>query len=369
MKRHHLFGLLPLLLLTACTPAEKSASMGQILGRADTGFAQVLPGKNFAFPEDHLAHPKFRQEWWYLTANLHTADGTPLGLQWTQFRIALSAAAPASSSPWASNQLYMAHAALTFKQQHLTAERWGRGTHGEQAPAQVSGPPLSVRLDDWQWQAQAGSDNPNHGLLPATLSVADAQFAYNLQLSANAPLVLQGDHGYSRKSADGKVASYYYSQPFINVDGTVLHQGRWQHVSGIAWLDREWSSEFLSRQQQGWDWFALHLNDGSALMLFQLRGTDKSDKAFYSGKRMFPDGRSHSLSAKDIRMQATAWQQTTSGRYPVSWHLSLPTEQLELDITPLNRNAVMPLSVSYWEGPISISGSQQGAGYLELTGY
>ncbi|MBO1271706.1 carotenoid 1,2-hydratase [Shewanella sp. 4t3-1-2LB] len=369
MKLHPRLWLLPLLLLTGCSPAAKSTSMGQLLGRAENGFAQVLPGKAFIFPTDHLAHPKFRQEWWYLTANLHTDDGSPLGLQWTQFRIALSADAPENQSPWAGNQLYMAHAALTFKAQHFTAERWGRGMQTDQAPAQVSGPPLLVQLDDWQWQTQTVPDNPNHGLLPATLTVTDTQFAYKLQLSANAPLILQGDNGYSRKSADGKVASYYYSQPFIQVDGEVLHQGRWQHVSGVAWLDREWSSEFLSRQQQGWDWFALHLNDGSSLMLFQLRGSDTNDKPFYSGKRMFPDGRSHSLSAKDIHMRPTDWQQTASGRYPVSWQLSLPTEQLQLDITPLNRNAVMPLSVAYWEGPISISGSQQGVGYLELTGY
>jgi len=357
------------LLLTACNPTEKNTPMGQVLGRADSGFAQVLPGKALVFPEDHQAHAKFRQEWWYLTANLHTDDGTALGLQWTQFRIALSATSPENPSPWASNQLFMAHAALTFKTQHLTAERWGRAMHNAQAPALISGPPLLVRLDDWQWQAQMAPNTPNNGLLPATLAVTDAQFAYQLQLSASAPLILQGDQGYSRKSADGKVASYYYSQPFIQVDGKVRHQGDWQHVSGVAWLDREWSSEFLSRQQQGWDWFALHLNDGSSLMLFQLRGSGTNDKPFYSGKRMFPDGSSRQLSAQDIDMQPTAWQQTASSRYPVDWHLSLPSEQLELNITALNRNAVMPLSVAYWEGPISISGSKQGVGYLELTGY
>ncbi|MFQ6370837.1 lipocalin-like domain-containing protein [Shewanella sp. YIC-542] len=362
---------LPLvLLLGGCNPApEAPAAMGEILGRSDTGYARVLPGKPLSFPADHLSHPRFRQEWWYLTANLQTDDGTPLGLQWTQFRIALSANKPASHSPWASNQLYMAHAALTFADEHVSAERWGRGMTRDGAPAQVAGPPLSVRIDDWQWQASDAPHNPNRGLLPATLSVNDPDFGYQLQLSSTAPLMLQGRDGYSRKSADGKVASHYYSQPFIQVRGKVHLRGQWHKVTGSAWLDREWSSEFLSRQQQGWDWFALHLEDGSALMLFQLRAAGAAQKAFYSGKRMFADGRSHEIAADDITLRPVDWQQTASGRYPVSWQLLLPQERLQLTLTPLNRQAVMPLSVSYWEGPVHISGSQQGQGYMELTGY
>ena len=39
------------------------------------GFAQVLRGRPLVFPADHGAHPGYRIEWWYLTANLKDAQG------------------------------------------------------------------------------------------------------------------------------------------------------------------------------------------------------------------------------------------------------------------------------------------------------
>ncbi|MGX2954648.1 lipocalin family protein [Shewanella sp. JL219SE-S6] len=145
------------------------------------------------------------------------------------------------------------------------------------------------------------------------------------------------------------------------------HKEQWLQVSGNAWLDREWSSEFLSHGQQGWDWFALRLDDGSALMLFQLR--EQENKAFFSGKRMYPDGSGHPLALDDISLSVKDWQQTVSGRYPVAWQLELPGESLSLTLEALNPNAAMNLSIPYWEGPITIKGTQTGVGYMELTGY
>ncbi|WP_417763361.1 lipocalin-like domain-containing protein [Shewanella sp.] len=362
---------LPLLLLSGCEqPTTSTPAMGQLMGRGASDYAQVVPNRPLHFPADHLAHPQFRQEWWYLTANLTTESGEPLGLQWTQFRIALGSQPPNNPSPWASNQLWMTHAALTFANSHQTAERWSRDIRTNDSPAGVSGMPLTVWNDNWRWQASATADssNPNQGLLPARLQVTDAKLSYDLQLTSYAPLVQQGDDGYSVKSADGKVASYYYSQPFIHVSGKVKRDGEWLNVKGDAWLDREWSSEFLTRQQQGWDWFAIRLEDGSALMLFQLRAT-AGEAPFYSGKRMWPDGRQRPLSSAQITMQPTAWHNVAGSRYPIVWQLNLPSEQLALQITALNNEARMPLSVSYWEGPIRVSGTQNGSGYLELTGY
>ncbi len=349
------------------------------MGTASEGYAKVEPGAALQFPEDHLPHPRFRQEWWYLTANLTTQSGEPLGLQWTQFRIALSPDEPESSSPWATNQLYMAHSALSFQNSHQSAERWARGAlaapqgkaahpQGAQDKTQAGamGLPLRVWLDNWRWQSQAAS-GPNSGLFPASLQVSEEDFAFELQLDSQAELQIQGDKGFSRKNAAGTVASYYYSQPFIRVKGRVRHKEQWLQVSGNAWLDREWSSEFLSRGQQGWDWFALRLDDGSALMLFQLR--EQENKAFFSGKRMYPDGSGHLLALDDISLSVKDWQQTASGRYPVAWQLELPGESLSLTLEALNPNAAMNLSIPYWEGPITIKGTQTGVGYMELTGY
>ena len=358
MTRILIFTLFALLIQGCDSPQQQaSGGMGELMGPDTGGYAEVIEGRTLSFPADHLAHDKFRQEWWYLTANLTTDTGKPLGLQWTQFRIALSPEAPTSDSPWATNQLYMAHGAITSPTKHQASELWSRGLD---PIAGVQASPLTIALDDWRWQSVGEQ------LFPATLAVNGDDFRYQLQLTNTAPLQLQGDEGYSIKSKDGEVASYYYSQPFIDITGTVTLEGLTHKVTGQGWLDREWSSQFLTRQQQGWDWFALRLDDGSALMLFQLRS---SAEPFYSARRMFADGSGHNIASHAITMTPSDWRQIDEASYPVGWQISIPSEQLQLNIAPLNPDSLMPLSVRYWEGPIQISGSHRGQGYMELTGY
>ncbi|ABV38559.1 conserved hypothetical protein [Shewanella sediminis HAW-EB3] len=364
------------LLLAACSEPKSSGnegidtgSMGNLLGNKSEGFTPVLPGGSITFPADHQPHEGFRQEWWYLTANLKTEQGKPLGLQWTQFRIALSPPDRSleqltDSRGWATDQLYMAHSAVTTQTSHLASERWSRA-HPQLAGVDTS--PFTVKLDNWQWQSQG------EALFPASLTVSDNKFAYRLTLSTHSPYQLQGERGFSIKSADCSVASYYYSQPFIEVEGWVTPEknsenegdSERQRVSGKAWLDREWSSQFLNRSQQGWDWFSLRLNDGSTLMLFQLRGAQN----FYSARRMFVNGSGHNIESGMIQMTAIDWHRIGDNHYPVSWKIAIPSEQIEITTHSLNPNANMPLSVSYWEGPIKIQGSHSGEGYMELTGY
>src|SRR5229473_7662299 len=86
------------------------------LGLNGDGFAAVTPGKTFSFPGDHGPHPDFRIEWWYVTANLADASGSAYGAQWTLFRQAMR---PGSEQEgWASQQLWMGHAAVTSARTH-----------------------------------------------------------------------------------------------------------------------------------------------------------------------------------------------------------------------------------------------------------
>ncbi|ACA88364.1 lipocalin-like domain-containing protein [Shewanella woodyi] len=366
-------------MLFACSKAqntEQAVSMGKLMGHSQEGAGQtytpVEKSRAISFPQDHLAHNDFRQEWWYLTANLETEQGKKLGLQWTQFRIALTPEELFSASDekteneqseknsWVSKQLYMTHAAVTTQEQHFAEERWSR-----QHPmlADVSTAPLTIKIDNWRWIGTGDE------LFPASLAVDGDQFSYQLSLNANAPYQLQGEQGYSIKSADGSVASHYYSQPFIQVSGQVTLQGESHQVTGEAWLDREWSSQFLNKDQAGWDWFALRLDDGSTLMLFQLRGEPDSETSFYSGRRMFADGSGRNIGSDEIAIEVLDWHQIDTSRYPISWKINIPSESIQLTTQALNPDAKIPLSISYWEGPVVISGSHQGEGYMELTGY
>ena len=75
------------LALAGCSDAPDVSGFAGLDDPADEDrFAQPAPGDRLRFPEDFGPHPAHRIEWWYLTANLVTDEGEPLGLQWTQFR-------------------------------------------------------------------------------------------------------------------------------------------------------------------------------------------------------------------------------------------------------------------------------------------
>ncbi|MEZ8123092.1 lipocalin-like domain-containing protein [Vibrio splendidus] len=366
--------LTPLFFLGCEESTQPSAqNMGSILGtgkqtddetqKETDQFTPVVKGIDITFPADHQAHPDFRHEWWYLTANLIDEEGNALGVQWTQFRFA---SAPQDSgngnkkTAWQSQQIYMAHSAVTTGDKHYADEKWSRN---RAELAGVSASPFRVYLDDWQWTSTTDD------LFPATLVANSDQFGYSLKLTNNAPYQKQGEQGYSTKSSDGKVASYYYSQPFIDVSGEVTIDGVTHHVSGKGWIDREWSSQFLLDSQQGWDWFALRLSDETSLVVFQLRNST-SGKASYSHARLMnQDGSGITIKQQDISLTAINQTEIEGRDYPTEWQISIPTQKIELKVSALNPEAKMPLSVPYWEGPIMIKGSHSGSGYMELTGY
>ena len=329
------------------------------LSESGNGFAQVVPGKRFDFPGDHGPHPDFRIEWWYVTANLTDTTGQAYGLQWTLFR--QSARPGPQREGWASQQVWMAHAAVTRADTHRSAEKFARGAVGQ---AGVIAKPFQAWIDDWQMTAAPESNDQS--LSPLTVTAAANDFSYALTLAADQAVVLQGDGGYSRKSERNQ-ASYYYSQPFYRAAGRLTIDGKAVEVSGQAWLDREWSSQPLSPDQTGWDWFSLHFSSGEKLMLYRMRQTDGHH--YTSGTWIANDGGTTLLGPADIVLTPKDIVQVSGHKLPVAWRVEIPSRSIAIDCTPLNPNAWMATSVPYWEGPISFKGSHSGVGYLELTGY
>ncbi|MEL6680000.1 MAG: lipocalin-like domain-containing protein, partial [Pseudomonadota bacterium] len=236
------------------------------LGTDAEGFAVPQPDTPFVFPDDHGAHPDYRIEWWYLTANLTGPDGTEYGIQWTLFRSALAPEGPAEG--WDRPQVWMGHAAVTTARDHRVAERFARGGIGQ---AGATARPFEAWIDDWALVSSAPAEADAYTALD--VSARGDDFSYALALRTDADPVPQGVGGYSVKSAEGQ-ASYYYSQPFYTVAGTLTIDGAEIPVTGSAWLDREWSSQPLSESQTGWDWFSLHLDSGEKVMAFRLRQRD-----------------------------------------------------------------------------------------------
>ena len=349
---------------------ERSELSALLNAESNVGFAMAMEPRTFVFPRDHGPHPEFRNEWWYMTGNLDATDGRRFGFELTFFRFALAPELPESESAWRTNQVYVAHLALTDAdgRQFFVAERFSRGALGL-AGARSS--PLRVWIDDWEIVATDVDAETENWRLQAS----DDDFALSLQLVAGKAPVLNGVNGLSQKSAEAGNASYYYSITRWQTDGQVRLGNDEFTVSGLSWLDREWSSSALASDQQGWDWFALQLSDGSELMFYRLRKTDGSQDVFSGGTWVTSDGTSRHISGDRISISATkTWSSPEGGTYPSSWEIRFPESGLALEVVPVMDDQELFTTVRYWEGAVDVTGTRDdieitGRGYVELTGY
>jgi len=208
-------------------------------------------------------------------------------------------------------------------------------------------------------------------------SIPARDFTLDLAFDTNRPPLLQGANGLSRKGPGELQASYYYSRPALEVSGTIERGKGAEPVTGSAWLDHEWSSEYLAAGASGWDWVGINLDDGGALMAFRMRAKDGS-VLYAGGKRMRPDGSSEAYGPGDIEFAPLrTWRSPRSGTaYPVAlrvragntaWRIEPLFDDQELD----SRASTATI---YWEGAVRVVAEQggtapSGKGYLELTGY
>lgn len=329
------------------------------LGATAPGFAIPRAGTPLAFPRDHGAHPDFRTEWWYVTANLKGDDGAAYGVQWTLFRFALQP--NAARAGWDDRNVWMGHAAATSASEHLFAQKFARGGIGQ---AGVEASPFRAFIDDWVLETR--DDSTEAGIERLRVAASDKSFAYALDLTATGPVVLQGEGGYSRKSEAGQ-ASYYYSQPFFRAEGSLSMNGRKIQVSGRAWMDREWSSQPLGADQKGWDWFSLHVEGGARLMLYRLRSVEAAP--FLFGNWIDADGATSILAREDIFLEPLETTRIVDRDVPIRWRVKIKNRDVDIETRPLNPRSWMGTDFAYWEGPIRFTGSHSGEGYLEMTGY
>jgi predicted secreted hydrolase len=357
------------LLLAACAapdpepPRARLTAAEALAGSGAEGFARVTEPRLFMFPQDHGPHPQYAVEWWYYTGNLADVGGRRFGFQLTFFRFALAPQAPERESAWAASAIYMAHFTVTDVQggRFHAFERFSRDAAGL---AGAQGEPFRVWLEGWQAEGLGPGG-------PMRLRAAQDDVAIDLLLEAGKPPVAQGERGLSQKSAEPGNASYYYSLTRMPAAGTVRVAGAEHRVSGLAWMDREWSTSALGPDQVGWDWFALHLDDGRDLMFYQLRLRGGGSDPFSKGVLVAPDGTPRPLTRDEIRLAPLGtWTSPRSGgAYPAAWRLTIPAEGLDLTVTPLLPDQELPATVVYWEGAVQVAGSASGYGYLEMTGY
>ncbi len=425
--------------LSACT--ENSKDENETLGtstpngffgnmQSSYSFTPVQRDYTVALPRDHMSHPDFQLEWWYLTFVLSAEDGQEFGLQYTLFRFNTGLDAPQSTKAnaensaevsannhiaknWSNGQQWMGHASLHTAEQHYFEERFASGGVGN---VYVNQQPFTTVIDDWVWKAaqaevQTGAESkamfPSvltfsfgqsstlHPLktrekIPATSadslselndapSVSAVKIALNLNTSG--PFIKQGDNGYSKKTQDERLRSYYYSQPFINAEGTLNIEGNSVKVAGKGWFDHEWTSHLANSEAMGWDWFSLHLDDGSKLMAFRMHAMNenmknsksKHSEIFTTASYIAENGTKETIDQANVSITPTAYETINEGEsarsVPTAWRIQIPEKDIDLSIRPFKESQWNNSLFPYYEGRVEIKGSHSGSGFMELTGY
>lgn len=341
-----------------------------ITGSTPAEWLLSLPGWNHTFPADHYSHPGFKTEWWYFTGNLRGESDSEFGYQLTFFRQGVldpSRQAP-EGSRFIQRDMKFAHFAVSeiSKNQFHHFQKVSRGAFGEAGFDKGS---AIAWIDDWSCERT--------GLHAFHLKASGKGIRIDLHLSSTSPPVLHGENGLSRKSAGEGRASHYYSLTRMDTTGTVTIGDTTSRVTGLTWFDHEWATNQLDSHQEGWDWFSLQCDDGSDLMLFQIRTADGGRDPFSSGTWIDASGNQRHIREEDFDLEPVEWWTSpkTKAKYPVAWNIRIPVLGLELRTAarfPSQELAIEP--ISYWEGAVSAMGTRDGRpvaakGYLEMTGY
>ena len=336
----------------------KNMGLALFLWLAAFSYKEALPGSRYDFPRDHFAHEDYRTEWWYYTGNVQDAKGRRRGFELVFFRQGVRRGESANESAWRMDDLYLAHAAVTRvnENQFHYAERLNRAGPG------VAGISFSDRrIWNGNWQAQWKGEQQK-------LDVVAADFRFSLDLEPVKAFVIHGLNGVSQKAEGAGRASHYVSYPRLRVTGEVDGTG----VTGEAWMDHEWFTQQLDTAQRGWDWFSAQFDDGTELMLFDLRRKDGKTDPYSSGTWIDKTGKARHLTVRDFELSPREyWVSPKNGaRYPIAWRLRVPVANLDVTCrAAIPGQELATKANSYWEGAVVYSGSHTGRGYLEMTGY
>lgn len=359
--KSRLAALLAFLVLTGAATAQQSPS---------SRYRAASPGYHYNFPRDHFDHPDFQTEWWYYTGNVRTASGHIFGFQMTFFREAEQRSL-APDSPWAIQDLYMAHIALSDISggKFYHAERLNRAGPGIAGVSAETG-----RIWNGNWQVLWSGKRQK-------LDAITDEWDLHLTLDASKPPVINGEQGISRKGPDSGEASHYISFTRLATAGTIELGGQSYAIEGTAWMDHEFFTHSLSPEQAGWDWLSVQLNDQTELMLYRMRRKDGAPDPYSSATYVDSSGQSRHLSAREFTLRPLGEQWTspvTGAAYPLRWQVSVPSLHLNLEVSTRLRQQEMTATSrsapNYWEGAIEITGTRgsvtaSGVGYLEMTGY
>ncbi|MFH1115715.1 MAG: lipocalin-like domain-containing protein [Pseudomonadota bacterium] len=351
-----------------------------------------------SFPRDHGRHLDFRTEWWYLSGQLRSDDGTEWGYQFTIFRRALErwrdlvvlSLGTCSSSVRRLKIFQRRVAALLERQNCRRINVDGYVGHfvitnvqdrkfvffqnGGSSLFDVAGAGddhLGVWLKGWRLVEEGGR---------ITVVAEREDSSIDLELIPRKPPVIHGLNGLAMKGADAGQASYHYSLTSLKTSGILQWRGKARRVTGMSWMDREFGTAMFPKSVRGWDWFGLMLDNDVEIMLILIRNLDGTLAPTSAGTFVRSDGTSHRLGIEDLTVESVdEWVSPATGaRYPVQWTVTIKSIRSRLRIISCIREHELvsgkSTTIDYWEGPVRVSGTLgsrevSGRGHVELVGY
>jgi predicted secreted hydrolase len=337
-------------------------------------------------PADDAPHRRLT-EWWYYTGHLRDEAGGTWGFEFVVFR------AERGGFPvgWASHLALTDESGdrFTYAQRNAVggAVDQSSGSGGFNFAVGRPNAPGPGQSDATLWrmarsngadllQATAQADETAGTGAGGTAAGTAAGFGLDLLLRAQTAPVLHDHDGWIDFGAAG--GSYYYSRTRLSAGGAVTVGGRRLKVEGTAWFDHQWG-DFIAVGGGGWDWFAINLDDGTAIMLSLVRDREGGYPLVY-GSLVQPDGTVRHLDRDAFSVTVSArWHSPATGAdYPAGWQVTLPGEGLRIDLKPTVPDQELDTrdttGVVYWEGSQRVTAARNGRSiggqaYVELTGY
>ncbi len=295
-------------------------------------------------PEDDAPHTD-KIEWWYYNGHLTSESGKQFSFHYCIFLI----------NGMMTHTIAQVSLADHQTKKHYLAQRRTGGN-----PSLGTFKQFQFTLRDWQMKGGNGEDR---------LHAVTDQFSFDLQLSSHAAPVLHGRGGIISLGAAGD--SYYYSRERMAITGTLKTGKTDETVHGLAWFDHQWGN--FSIGQLGWDWFSLQMDNGTDIMIYQLR--DRLNKpVLYTGS-VTQNGNTEILSNDDfIMIPGHPWVSKKTGiRYPLTWHIKIPDHNIDITTRSIINDSEFDARLTtynvYWEGAVEVKGSHHGKGFMELSGY
>ena len=334
---------LSIFLITSCVVAAWVFYEVLSTEAADDWFeTNTINSIKVSLPKDDGPH-QAAMESWYFNGYLRSESGN-----YFSFYYAVSLASDLATQ-------MVSHVSLNNHQtgKHYTAQRKTVGNSSINTENR-----FELIQGDWLMVGGNGNDR---------LKVVADDFSFDLSVVSTRAPMIHGGNG--NISLDDTGDSYYYTRPRMAISGIITIGDTNEKVAGISWFDHQWGDSSVGLLSN--EWFGLQLNDGSDVMIYQLR--DKSNRPMRYTGSISQNGITETLLDTDFTIvPGKKWVSKKSKiTYPIEWALTIPKKDISATIQSFNESSEFDATLTsyniYWKGAVKVQGSHMGLGFMELN--